>query len=639
MSWLDAKYVSLLSGRLQKFKRKSPVLYNFRCPLCGDSSKNRNKARAYFFQRDGAFWFHCHNCLSGNTTILTKEYGIVEIKDVLGKEIYVKVIDNEWCLAKVKSYGNQKLYQYSFKTYNSSKKIETVVATENHRWFIENRGKKGGREKERPYFVTDNLMVGDILFKQSSNFIPSNLKNRGIIHGLIFGDGTLAQKKYAIIRICKKDKVRDEIIKILHANNILVSFPPNLKGDGFAHIGPFPYMKELPSTNDPEYIAGFIYGWWLADGYKPNKGIKTSIQISTISESAAKWLEKNAVYIGYRHSSTFIAPAGRRGAFANGKPLYNVLLTNATVKVISKDYYGEEEVFCLEEPITHSFVLGNGLLTGNCSVSLPFYRFLKDFDSGLYGEYRFESLGDKHQILALPQHHKLVTSQVIDALDKIECIDGLHSSHKAKQFLVKRKIPKQFFEELYYCPDFKTWTNIQLPDKISGKYIEEERIIIPLFDSLGKMFGYQGRALEVTEERMRYIGVMLDETKPKIWGLNHADFNRTYYVTEGAFDAMFLPNALATMGGKITSELYRVGCNLDNAVVLYDNEPRNSQVVANVRSAINNNFRVIIWPSWWKYKDINEAILDGVNDLPNIIQKSTFKGLQAELEFNRWRKV
>ncbi len=62
MHWLEHKYICIVSIRLDKFKRKSAKLYNFRCPLCGDSEINRNKARGYIYEKSGKMLFHCHNC-------------------------------------------------------------------------------------------------------------------------------------------------------------------------------------------------------------------------------------------------------------------------------------------------------------------------------------------------------------------------------------------------------------------------------------------------------------------------------------------------------------------------------------------------------------------------------------------------
>lgn len=62
MDWLQQKYIGMLSGRLERFKRNGRA-YNFRCPLCGDSQKSRSKARGFLFAKsDGGFLYHCHNC-------------------------------------------------------------------------------------------------------------------------------------------------------------------------------------------------------------------------------------------------------------------------------------------------------------------------------------------------------------------------------------------------------------------------------------------------------------------------------------------------------------------------------------------------------------------------------------------------
>lgn len=62
MDWIDRKYISLVSPRLEQFKQKSPNLYNFRCCYCGDSKKNKFKARGFIYEREGEAMICCHNC-------------------------------------------------------------------------------------------------------------------------------------------------------------------------------------------------------------------------------------------------------------------------------------------------------------------------------------------------------------------------------------------------------------------------------------------------------------------------------------------------------------------------------------------------------------------------------------------------
>jgi len=62
MSFVDSKYIGLVSVRLQKFSKKKDGLYTFRCPYCGDSTKNKNKTRGYIYKLKNDHNFKCHNC-------------------------------------------------------------------------------------------------------------------------------------------------------------------------------------------------------------------------------------------------------------------------------------------------------------------------------------------------------------------------------------------------------------------------------------------------------------------------------------------------------------------------------------------------------------------------------------------------
>lgn len=62
MNYIDAKFVNLLAPKLRNFKKKNDKLWNFSCPICGDSSTNKSKARGYVFPKDTSLVFKCHNC-------------------------------------------------------------------------------------------------------------------------------------------------------------------------------------------------------------------------------------------------------------------------------------------------------------------------------------------------------------------------------------------------------------------------------------------------------------------------------------------------------------------------------------------------------------------------------------------------
>ena len=83
MNLVDSKYIGLVSPRLQKFKKVKNNLFNFRCPICGDSKKNKSKTRGYLYTIKADVNFRCHNCGASMTfsnflkeidTVLHKQY-------------------------------------------------------------------------------------------------------------------------------------------------------------------------------------------------------------------------------------------------------------------------------------------------------------------------------------------------------------------------------------------------------------------------------------------------------------------------------------------------------------------------------------------------------------------------------------
>ena len=62
MDYIDSKYIGILGVRLEQFKKKGKALWNFRCPFCGDSAKDKLKSRGYIFENKGDVLYKCHNC-------------------------------------------------------------------------------------------------------------------------------------------------------------------------------------------------------------------------------------------------------------------------------------------------------------------------------------------------------------------------------------------------------------------------------------------------------------------------------------------------------------------------------------------------------------------------------------------------
>ena len=156
----------------------------------------------------------------------------------------------------------------------------------------------------------------------------------------------------------------------------------------------------------------------------------------------------------------------------------------------------------------------------NCGVSKSFTNFLKDQDTMLHDQYvmeRYKSgLSGKATsapIPVIPSSKPNFTKKDFD----LERISELNKSHPARTYLEKRKIPDRCLRELYYCDNFKQWTNDQ-KYTFSDVSNDEPRIIIPL--KKGRtIFGFQGRSLS-PKNKLRYITIMLDDEAPKIYGLD-----------------------------------------------------------------------------------------------------------------------
>jgi hypothetical protein len=130
---------------------------------------------------------------------------------------------------------------------------------------------------------------------------------------------------------------------------------------------------------------------------------------------------------------------------------------------------------------------------------------------------------------------------------------------------------------------------------------------------------------------------MLNEGKAKLFGLDQVDFSKKYYILEGPIDSLFLSNAVAMAGadGNVTGLE-----NLDNAVFVFDNEPRNKEIVRRMEKMIDRGYNVCIWPSKLEHKDVNDMILAGMTcaDVELMIDQNTYKGLSGRLTLAEWRK-
>ena len=263
----------------------------------------------------------------------------------------------------------------------------------------------------------------------------------------------------------------------------------------------------------------------------------------------------------------------------------------------------------------------------NCGASSTFSNFLKSLDSTLYKQYIFEKFQTRNtgkgSIIEKPKldFKKPVFKKQLD-LPKASEVSV------AKEYLEKRMLdPTQF----YFAKKFREWVNTkkQTFDTIGR---DESRIIIPMYDTERNLIGFQGRSLGPNS--VKYITVMLHEEAPKVYGMDQIDKSKSVYVVEGPFDSTFVNNSIALCGSDGDLE-YLKTCDL---IYVYDNEPRNKEIVSRIERCVRGNRRVVIWPNSIEQKDINDMVLAG-HDIMSVLESNTYLGLEAQVQFNIWKKV
>jgi hypothetical protein len=129
---------------------------------------------------------------------------------------------------------------------------------------------------------------------------------------------------------------------------------------------------------------------------------------------------------------------------------------------------------------------------------------------------------------------------------------------------------------------------------------------------------------------------MFEEDYPKIFGLDEVICDETCYITEGPIDSMFIDNSIAMAGSDLT--LSKLDIELKDVCYIFDNEPRNSQIIKRMDKVIKRDYNIVIWPESLKFKDINDMILGGIDPM-KIIKDNTFKGLEASMKLVQWSKA
>ncbi len=262
----------------------------------------------------------------------------------------------------------------------------------------------------------------------------------------------------------------------------------------------------------------------------------------------------------------------------------------------------------------------------NCGASMSFNNFLKQIDPVVHKQYTMEKFKDGfsgRNFVTEEPTFKFETPKFKTSIKLPKA-----SEHpRPSGYLIARKLDPENF---YYAKHFKKFVNSIKPTFDSEKH-DEERIVIPLYYEKN-LIGLQGRAIDPNP--VKYLTVMFDDDAPKIYGLDNVRRDTPVFVTEGPFDSTFIRNAIAMCGAD--ADVDRWG--ISNPVWIYDNEPRNREILSRIERTINSGAKVVIWPDNIDDKDINDMVMSGLN-VQSVIESNIYSGLEAKLKFTTWKKV
>ena len=272
----------------------------------------------------------------------------------------------------------------------------------------------------------------------------------------------------------------------------------------------------------------------------------------------------------------------------------------------------------------------------NCGQGQNLANFIKFVDPKLYESYLLERYKKSAPATPKPEFDfKPTKFKDQTPIDDLKSIKDLPEDHPARLYCDNRKIPEKCFDKLFLSDKFMTLVNEVKPN--TYKVIKDHpRLIIPFYDTTGKVFAFQGRAFG--KEQPKYLTIKLDENKQKVYGLDKVNFQQPIYITEGPIDSLFIDNCLAAGGADL---FLKNKIPNEQITYIFDNEPRNKEIVKRMYKVIEQDFNVVIWPEEIQLKDVNDMIKSGLTklELQDIISKNTYSKLSALTKLNYWKKI
>ena len=281
----------------------------------------------------------------------------------------------------------------------------------------------------------------------------------------------------------------------------------------------------------------------------------------------------------------------------------------------------------------------------NCGKSTSSVNFLKDHFPMIHKEYIKEWLKEngkapRQKKMPSANEFKFTPREEVLNMKRIDLTAVCFRANEkgvARDFLESRKIPESKIQDLWFVPQAQTLG--LLSDKYKDRVLgDDPRVVIPFFDESGELVGISGRA--INDSPLRYLTMRFLDDVPLIYNIDKVDKSKTIYVTEGPIDSLFLPNAISVGG----SDFKKIDDSIkENAILIYDNEPRNTEILKKINEVIDLGWSVCIWDDRRvsDIKDINDMVLNGLSqdEIVDIITSNTYSGLSAKVKLKEYAKA
>ena len=281
----------------------------------------------------------------------------------------------------------------------------------------------------------------------------------------------------------------------------------------------------------------------------------------------------------------------------------------------------------------------------NCGKSTSSVNFLKDHFPMIHKEYIKEWLKEngkapRQKKMPSANEFKFTPREEVLNMKRIDLTAVCFRANEkgvARDFLESRKIPVSKIQDLWFVPQAQTLG--LLSDKYKDRVLgDDPRVVIPFFNESGELVGISGRA--INDSPLRYLTMRFLDDVPLIYNIDKVDKSKTIYVTEGPIDSLFLPNAISVGG----SDFKKIDDSIkENAILIYDNEPRNTEILKKINEVIDLGWSVCIWDDRRvsDIKDINDMVLNGLSqdEIVDIITSNTYSGLSAKVKLKEYAKA